>query len=111
MPEFDRNSEGGNSETRDSEVRDSENRDSEGRENPHWDSLPETEISKTRDSEVRDSEDKDFRSRPGKPNQKKGQNEKFVNFAHFCQCLGCFSLGMQAIHIELLFKFAPGKSS
>ena len=25
----------------------------------------------------------DFRSRPGKPNQTKGQNEKFTNFAHF----------------------------
>ena len=24
-----------------------------------------------------------FRSRPGKPNQRKGQNEKFMNFAHF----------------------------
>ena len=26
-----------------------------------------------------------FRSRPGKPNQRKGQNEKFLNFAHFCE--------------------------
>ena len=24
-----------------------------------------------------------LRSRPGKPNQMKGQNEKFMNFAHF----------------------------
>ena len=24
-----------------------------------------------------------LRSRPGKPNQKKGQNEKFMNFTHF----------------------------
>ena len=25
------------------------------------------------------------RSGPGKPNQRKGQNEKFMNFAHFCE--------------------------
>ena len=36
-----------------------------------------------------------FRSRPGKPNQKKGQNEKFMNFARFCE-FWCFSLGKQA---------------
>ena len=36
-----------------------------------------------------------FRSRPGKPNQRKGQNEKFMNFAHFCKFC-CFSLGEQA---------------
>ena len=36
-----------------------------------------------------------FRSRPGKPNQRKGQNEKFMNFAHFCE-FWCFSLGKQA---------------
>ena len=36
-----------------------------------------------------------IRSRPGKPNQKKGQNEKFMNFAHFCE-FWCFSLGKQA---------------
>ena len=36
-----------------------------------------------------------FRSRPGKPNQKKAQNEKFINFAHFCE-FWCFSLGKQA---------------
>ena len=35
------------------------------------------------------------RSRPGKPNQRKGQNEKFMNFAHFCE-FWCFSLGKQA---------------
>ena len=35
------------------------------------------------------------RSRPGKPNHKKGQNEKFMNFAHFCEFLR-FSLGKQA---------------
>ena len=33
-----------------------------------------------------------IRSRPGKPNQRKGQNEKFMNFAHFCE-FWCFSLG------------------
>ena len=36
-----------------------------------------------------------FRIRPGKPNQRKGQNEKFMNFAHFCE-FWCFSLGKQA---------------
>ena len=36
-----------------------------------------------------------FRSRPGKPNQRKGQNEKFMNFAHFCE-FWCFSSGKQA---------------
>ena len=59
------------------------------------------------------------RSRPGKPqesprqtkNQRKGQNEKFMNFAHFCE-FWCFSLGKTStIHIELLFRNAPGKSS
>ena len=30
----------------------------------------------------------------GKPNQKKGQNEKFMNFAHFCE-FWCFSSGKQ----------------
>ena len=34
-------------------------------------------------------------SRPGKPNQRKDQNEKFMNFAHFCE-FWCFSLGKQA---------------
>ena len=36
-----------------------------------------------------------FRSCPGKPNQRKGQNEKFMSFAHFCE-FWCFSLGKQA---------------
>ena len=36
-----------------------------------------------------------LRSRPGKPNQRKGQNEKFIKFAHFCE-FWCFSLGKQA---------------
>ena len=36
-----------------------------------------------------------IRSRPGKPNQKKAQNEKFMNFAHFCE-FWCFSVGKQA---------------
>ena len=30
-----------------------------------------------------------FRSRPGKPNQRKGQTEKFMNFAHSCE-FWCF---------------------
>ena len=37
-----------------------------------------------------------FRSRPGKPNPKKGQNEKLMNFAHFCEFWCFFSLGKQA---------------
>ena len=36
-----------------------------------------------------------FGTRPGKPNQRKGQNEKFMNFAHFWE-FWCFSLGKQA---------------
>ena len=36
-----------------------------------------------------------FRSRPGKPNQREGQNEKFMNFALFCE-FWCFSFGKQA---------------
>ena len=32
---------------------------------------------------------------PGKPNKRKGRNEKFMNFAHFCE-FWCFSLGKQA---------------
>ena len=36
------------------------------------------------------------RSRPGKPNQRKGQNETFMNFAHFCEFWCFFSLGKQA---------------
>ena len=36
-----------------------------------------------------------IRSPPRKPNQRKGQNEKFMNFAHFCE-FWCFSLGKQA---------------
>ena len=32
---------------------------------------------------------------PGKPNQRKGQNEKFMNFALFCE-FWCFPLGKQA---------------
>ena len=36
-----------------------------------------------------------IRSRPGNPNQRKGQNEKFMNFGHFCE-FWCFSLGKQA---------------
>ena len=36
-----------------------------------------------------------IRSRPGKPNQRKVQNEKFMNFASFWE-FWCFSLGKQA---------------
>ena len=36
-----------------------------------------------------------IRSRPSKPNQRKSQNEKFMDFAHFCE-FWCFSLGKQA---------------
>ena len=36
-----------------------------------------------------------LKSRPGKPNQRKGQNEKFMNFTHFCE-FWCFSLGKRA---------------
>ena len=32
---------------------------------------------------------------PRQTNQRKGQNEKFMNFAHFCE-FWCFSLGEQA---------------
>ena len=32
---------------------------------------------------------------PRKPNQRKGQNKKFMNFAHFCE-FWCFSSGKQA---------------
>ena len=35
------------------------------------------------------------RSRPGKPNQRKDQSEKFMNFAHFCE-FWCSPLGKQA---------------
>ena len=44
------------------------------------------------------------RSRPSKPNQRKGQNEKFVNFALFCE-FWCFSLGKQA---RFTLNFCPG---
>ena len=47
-----------------------------------------------------------IRSRPGKPNQRKGQNEKFMNFAHFCE-FWCFSLGKQA---QFTVKFCSGMS-
>ena len=36
-----------------------------------------------------------IRSRPSKPNQRKGQNEKFMNFAYFCE-FWCFSIGKRA---------------
>ena len=36
-----------------------------------------------------------IRRRPSKPNQRKSQDEKFMNFALFCE-FWCFSLGKQA---------------
>ena len=50
-----------------------------------------------------------FRGRPGKPNQRKGQNEKFMNFAHFCVNSGVFLRKTSTIHIELLFRNALRK--
>ena len=54
-----------------------------------------------------------FRSRPGKPNQRKGQNEKFTNFAHFFVNSGVLPEGKNRhdSQIELLFRNAPAKSS
>ena len=53
-----------------------------------------------------------IRGRPGKPNQRKGQNEKFMNFAYFLNEFWQFFLGTTStIHIELLFRNAPVKSS
>ena len=45
------------------------------------------------------------RESPGKPNQRKGQNEKFMNFSPIFGEFWCFSLGKQArfTKIELLF--------
>ena len=43
----------------------------------------------------RDLDGTSLRSRLGKPNQRKGQNEKLMNVALFCEFL-CFSLGKQA---------------
>ena len=45
-----------------------------------------------------------FRSRPGKPNQRKGQNEKFMNFAHFCE-FWCLSSGK---HARFTLNFCSG---
>ena len=51
-------------------------------------------------------------SRPGKPNQREGQNEKFMNVAHFFVNSGVFPWeNKRDSHIELLFRNAPGKSS
>ena len=52
-----------------------------------------------------------LRSRPGKPNQRKGQNEKSMNFAHFLWILPIFLRKASTIHIEFLFRNAPAKSS
>ena len=50
-----------------------------------------------------------LRSRPGKPNQRKGQNEKFTNFAHFCE-FWCLSLGKQArFTLNFCSGMPPGK--
>ena len=52
------------------------------------------------------------RSRPGKPNQRKGQNDKFMNFAHFFVWILVFFLRKTStIHIELSLRNAPAKSS
>ena len=50
--------------------------------------------------------DNKIRSRPGKPNQRKVQNEKFMNFAHFCE-FWWFSLGKQA---RFTLNFCSGMS-
>ena len=50
-----------------------------------------------------------IRSRPGKPNQRKGQNVKFMNFAHFYE-FWCFSLGKQArFTLNFCSGMPPGK--
>ena len=51
-----------------------------------------------------------IRSRPSKPNQRKGQNEKFMNFAFFCEFWCFFSRETSTTHIEFLFRNAPAKS-
>ena len=49
---------------------------------------------------------------PRQPNQRKGQNEKFMNFAHFLVNSMVFLLRKTStIHIECLFRNAPVKSS
>ena len=51
----------------------------------------------------------ELRSRPSKPNQRKGQNEKFMNFAHFCE-FWCFSSGKQArFRMNFCSGMPPGK--
>ena len=48
---------------------------------------------------------------PANQTKERGQNKKFMNFAHFCE-FWCFSLGKKStIHIELLFRNASAKSS
>ena len=51
-----------------------------------------------------------IRSRPGKPNQRKGQNEKFMISPNFVNS-GVIPWEKSTIHIELLFRNAPAKSS
>ena len=54
-----------------------------------------------------------LRSGPGKPNQGKGQNEKFMNFAHFFVKILVFFLRRQARFTSRTFvpEYAPAKSS
>ena len=52
----------------------------------------------------------EFRRRHGKPNQRMGQNEEFMNFAHFCE-FWCFSLGKQArFTLNFCSGMPPGKA-
>ena len=52
-----------------------------------------------------------FQESPQQTKQRKGQNIKFMNFAYFCE-FWCFSLRKTStIHIELLFRNTPKKSS
>ena len=51
-----------------------------------------------------------FKSRPGKPKERKGQNDKFMNFAHYCE-LWCFYLRQQAQFTLNFCSGMPVKSS
>ena len=52
-----------------------------------------------------------IRSRPGKPNQRKGPKRKVHEFRPFLWILVFFLRKTSTIHIELLFRNAPAKSS
>ena len=52
-----------------------------------------------------------IRSRPGKPNQRKGPKRKIHEFRPFLWILVFFLRKTSMIHIELLFRNAPVKSS